>query len=80
MNWVDVLVAVIAALGGFLGSVISNNKQVAILSTKIDNIKEELEKQGQRIDAHNHLNERLIAVEIRLKGVEERENKDCKAG
>lgn len=71
MNWVDIIVAVIAAAGGFLGSVISNNKQVAILATKIDNIKEELTKQGQRIDAHNHLNERLIAVEIQLKEVVE---------
>lgn len=67
MDWINVLVALIAASGGFLGAVISNNKQVAILATKLDAVKEELAKQGQRIDQHNHLSERLTAVEIILK-------------
>ncbi len=67
MNWTDIIVAAVAASGGFLGAVLSNNKQVAILATKIDSLKEELTRQGQRIDQHNHLNERLTAVEITLK-------------
>lgn len=67
MNWTDIIVAVVAASGGFIGAVLSNNKQVAILATKIDSLKEELTRQGQRIDQHNHLNERLTAVEITLK-------------
>ena len=28
---------------------------------------EELQKQGARIDAHNHLNERIIALEVQMK-------------
>lgn len=67
MNWTDIIIALIAASGGFLGAVVSNNKQVAILATKLDAVKEELSKQGQRIDQHNHLSERLTAVEIILK-------------
>lgn len=73
MDIVNIVVAVIAATGGFLGSVVANNKQVAILATKLDSVKEELEKQAARIDQHNHLNERLIAVEIQLK---ERKHED----
>lgn len=73
MDWTDIIVAVIAASGGFLGAVITNNKQLAILATKLDAVKEELTRQGARIDAHNHLNERLTAVEVKLK---EREKHD----
>lgn len=67
MNWTDIIIALIAAAGGFAGSVISNNKQVAVLAAKLDAVKEELIKQAARIDQHNHLNERLIAVEIQLR-------------
>lgn len=73
MNWTDIVIAVIAAAGGFLGAVVSNNKQVAILSTKLDNLKEELARQGQRIDQHNHLNERLTALEVIVKERERHE-------
>ncbi len=51
----DVIIALIAAAGGFLGSVLSNNKQLAIVQTKLDTMKEELTKQGSRIDRHNHI-------------------------
>lgn len=67
MDWTEIIVAIIAGAGGFLGAVVSNNKQLAVLQTKLEAIKEELTKQGQRIDQHNHLNERLTAVEITLK-------------
>lgn len=67
MEWTNIIVAVIAAAGGFFGCVLTNNKQLAIVQTKLDAVKEELQRQSARIDAHNHINERLIAVEIQLK-------------
>ena len=36
MNWTDIIIALIAAAGGFAGSVISNNKQVAVLAAKLE--------------------------------------------
>lgn len=74
MNWTDIIVAVIAASGGFLGAVVSNNKQVAVLSTKLDGLKEELTRQAQRIDQHNHLNERLTVLEVKERERERRED------
>lgn len=73
MNWTDIIIALIAATGGFLGSVLSNNKQLAIVQTKLDAVKEELAKQGARIDEHNHLNERLTVLEVKEKEREKRE-------
>ena len=74
MNWTEIIVALIAAAGGYLGAVVSNNKHLAILETKLDAIKEDLAEHSRRIDQHNHLNERLTAVEITLKERERHEN------
>lgn len=70
MNWTEIIVAVIAAAGGYLGAVVSNNKQLAVLAAKLDGVKEELDRQGARIDRHNHLNERITKLEVKM---EERE-------
>lgn len=63
MDWTEIIVALIAGAGGFLGAVVSNNKQLAVLSTKLDAVKEDIAAQGRRIDAHNHLNERITRLE-----------------
>lgn len=64
MDWTSIIVAIIAAAGGYLGSLVSNNKHLAVLETKLDGLKEELTRQGARIDAHNHLNERITKLEV----------------
>ncbi len=66
MNWTEIIVAVVAAAGGFFGAVLSNNKQLAIVETKLDAIKEDIAEHGRRIDAHNHLNERVTKLEVLL--------------
>lgn len=40
--------------------------QQAVIETKLDNIKQEQVQQGQRIDAHNHFNERITKIETIL--------------
>lgn len=64
MDWTSIIVAIIAAAGGYLGSLVSNNRHLAVLETKLDGLKEELTRQGARIDAHNHLNERITRLEV----------------
>ena len=64
MDWTSIIVAIIAAAGGYLGSLVSNNRHLAVLETKLDGLKEELTRQGARIDAHNHLNERITKLEV----------------
>lgn len=39
----------------------------AVTNTKLEVMHEELTKQAARIDAHNHLNERIIALEVKMK-------------
>lgn len=38
----------------------------AVTNTKLEAMKDELQKQAARIDAHNHLNERIIALEVKM--------------
>ena len=38
----------------------------AVTNTKLEAMREELQKQAARIDAHNHLNERIIALEVKM--------------
>lgn len=66
MDWIDLIVAVIAAAGGFLGSVVANNKQVAVLAVKLDGLTAQLRRLEERVDAHNHLNERITALEVKM--------------
>ena len=42
------------------------------METKLDNISETQKQQAARIDAHNHLNERITKLEVMM---EEREKK-----
>ena len=68
MDWTEIIVGVVAAAGGFFGAVVSNNKRLsvfeAVVSTKIDSIIEAQKQQAARIDAHNHLNERITRLEV----------------
>lgn len=68
MDWTEIVVGVVAAAGGFFGAVISNNKRLsvfeAVVSTKLDSIIETQKQQSARIDAHNHLNERITRLEV----------------
>ena len=38
----------------------------AVTNTKLEAMREELQKQAARIDQHNHLNERIIALEVKM--------------
>lgn len=46
----------------------------AVTNTKLEAMKDELEKQAARIDAHNHLNERIIALEVKMGEKNKRDN------
>lgn len=79
MERVSIIVACISAIATII-TVIVNSKlstekmthtlevSQAITNTKLEAMHEELQKQAARIDAHNHLNERIIALEVQMKG------------
>ena len=70
MDWTDIIVALIAGAVSAFTAVIANNKKMsvfqAVVETKLDNIIETQKTQAARIDAHNHLNERITKLEVMM--------------
>ena len=77
MDWTTIIVAVIAAAGGAIGAVISNNKRLsvfeAVIATKLDQLQEGQKKLDERIEQHNHFNDRITKLEVQM---EERSKKE----
>lgn len=59
-----VLTAIISAVGAFMGAVLTVNKKMAVLETKLDDMKEDINKLSDRVDQHNHFNERMVKLEV----------------
>jgi len=52
--------AVIVAIGTLIGTIFSNNKTLALLSQRLDQIE-------RKVGEHNHLDGRMIAIEEQTK-------------
>ena len=63
MDWSSIVVAVIGALGAFLGVYFSNKKQTALMAYRL----EVLEK---KVDNHNHVAEKMIRIEKKIEDME----------
>ena len=68
MNWETILVAAITAGFAFLGVYMSNRKQAALVAYR-------LEKLEEKVDKHNNLDRRLVAIETKLNMKQEEEKK-----
>lgn len=72
MNWETILVALIAALGPLIGTIISNNQQKALLKFKMDTLESSVKNLSEKVDKHNNFDRRLIVIETKL-GIERKE-------
>lgn len=66
MQWDNIIVAIITALGAFMGVYFANKKQTALMAYRL----EVLEK---KVDKHNNLEARIIRIEQRLDDMEKRQ-------
>lgn len=65
MAWENIIVAVITAVGAFMGTYFANRKQTALMAYRL----EVLEK---KVDKHNNLEARIIRLEQRMDDAEKR--------
>ena len=63
----DIIIAALAFAGTLAGSMLANSKAQAVLEERVNGIKEDIVTLSERVDKHNHLNDRLIKVEERCK-------------
>ena len=72
MNWETILVALIAALGPLIGTIISNSQQKALLKYKMETMEGSIKTLSDKVDKHNNFDRRLIVIETKL-GIERKE-------
>ena len=73
MNWETILVALIAALGPLIGTLISNSQQKALLKLKMETLESNVKSLSDKVDKHNNFDRRLIVIETKL-GIEKEKN------
>lgn len=75
-EWLPVLTsissAVISACGAFLGAMVTNNKRNAIIETKLDNMKEDIQSLSEHVNSHNNYGLKIASFETKLDDVEKR--------
>ena len=66
MNWETIVVAVIAALGPLLGTILTIRQQSHFIDYRMDQVEKKLNGLSDKVDKHNNFDRRLIAIETKL--------------
>lgn len=68
----EVIVATIAFIGTLVGSYFANSKTTAVIQEQIKDLKKDISTLSNRVDKHNNLVERMVAVEQSTKSAHHR--------
>lgn len=68
----EVIVAAIAFIGTLVGSYFANSKTTAVMQEQIKDLKKDISTLSNRVDKHNNLVERMVAVEQSTKSAHHR--------
>lgn len=66
MNWETIVVALIAALGPLIGTIISNSQQKTLIKLKLEALEKSLNGLSDKVEKHNNFDRRLIVIETTL--------------
>ena len=66
MNWETIIVALIAALGPLIGTIISNSQQKMMIKMKLDAVEKSVNSLSEKVEKHNNFDRRLIVIETKL--------------
>lgn len=72
MNWETIVVALIAALGPLIGTIISNSQQKTLIKLKLDSLEKSVNSLTDKVEKHNNFDRRLIVIETKL-GIDRKE-------
>ena len=68
----EIIIALITAFGAVIGSYLANNKNIAVIQTQIEGVKQDISRLSTRVDKHNNLIERMATVEQSTKSAHKR--------
>ena len=66
MNWETIVVALIAALGPLIGTILTLRQQSHFIDYRMGQVEDRIVKLSEKVDKHNSFDRRLVAVETKL--------------
>ena len=75
MKWETIVVALIAALGPLIGTVLTIRQQSRFIDYRMELVEKQVKALSDKVDRHNHFDRRLVAIETKLDMKQEEEKK-----
>jgi len=69
MNWETIIVALIAAAGPLIGTILTIRQQTRLIDYRMGQVEERVKGLSTKVDKHNNFDRRLVAIETKL-GIE----------
>lgn len=66
MNWETIIVALIAALGPLIGTILTIRQQSNLINYRMDQMEGKVKSLSDKVEKHNNFDRRLIAIETKL--------------
>ena len=66
MDWVTIIVALIAAAGPLIGTIITIRQQSNLINYRMDEVEKNVASLADKVEKHNSFDRRLIAIETKL--------------
>jgi len=66
MDWVTIVVALIAALGPLIGTILTIRQQSHFIDYRMEQVESKIRDLNEKVDAHNKFDRRLVAIETQL--------------
>ena len=66
MDWSTIAVALIAALGPLIGTILTLRQQSHFIDYRMGQVEDKIVKLSDKVDKHNSFDRRLVAVETKL--------------
>ena len=74
MNWETIIVALIAALGPLIGTILTIRQQSRLIDYRMDLMEDKVSALSAKVDKHNNFDRRLLVIEIKL-GIKQEEQR-----
>jgi len=72
MNWETIIVALIAAIGPLIGTILTIRQQSNLINYRMDQMEGKVKTLSDKVEKHNNFDRRLVVIETKL-GIEQKE-------
>lgn len=66
MNWETIIVALIAAIGPLIGTILTIRKQSDLIEYRMDQMESSVKTLTEKVEKHNNFDRRLVAIETKI--------------